>query len=155
MQLLISEVLDKYEAAKTKEEKIAILRQNETPMLKVIMRLNYDPKLKMDLPEGEPPYKKEKDVPAGHAPTTLLKEYRKFYIWFTPQPGLTRFKKESLFVELLESIHHTEAEVLVLAKDGKLHKKYKSLKKEIVKEAYPNTISEEEKPVKEKPLPLE
>ena len=155
MQLLISEVLDKFEAAKTKEEKIAVLRQNETPMLKVIMRLNFDPKLKMDLPEGEPPYKKEKDIPAGHSPTTLIKEYRKFYIWFTSQPGLTRFKKESLFVELLESIHHTEAEVLVLAKDCKLHKKYKSLKKEIVKEAYPNTISEEEKPAKEKSVPLE
>lgn len=140
MVLLQSEVLDLFEKAKTKEEKISILKQHEQPVLRALMRINFDTTVAMSLPEGEPPYKKEPDKPAGMSESTLIKEYRRFYIWLDPNYNLPRIRKEQLFVELLESLHVSEADVLCLAKDKRLHTKYKSLTENIVREAYPFTL---------------
>ena len=65
MNLLVSEILDKFEEAKTREEKIAVLKNNVTDPLLVLLRLNYDHMLKMALPEGEPPFRKDTDKPIG------------------------------------------------------------------------------------------
>lgn len=140
MVLLQSEVLDMFEKADTREEKIAILKKHEMPVLRAIMRLNFDPDASLNLPEGEPPYKKDVNKPAGYNETNLTQEYRRFYIWLDPNINLSKTKKEQLFIEMLEGLHVSEAEVLCLAKDKKLHTKYKSLKEEIVREAYPFTL---------------
>ena len=41
-----------------------------------------------------------------------------------------------MFVQMLEGLHHTEAAVLVAAKDKKLHQVYKGLSAPVVKEAF-------------------
>ena len=138
--LLVPEILDKFEAAKTKEEKIIVLRENVCDPLLVLLRLNYDHMLKMDLPEGEPPFRKDTDKPIGYSESSLQLELRRFYVWLEPTVSLPKIKKESLFVNMLEGIHWTEAEVLCLAKDRKLQTKYKSLKEDIVREAFPNAL---------------
>lgn len=148
MHLLVSEILDKFEAAKTREEKIEILRKHVTDPLLVLLRLNYDHMLKMDLPDGEPPFRKDTDKPIGYSESSLQVELRRFYVWLEPTVNLPKIKKESLFVNMLEGIHWSEAEALCLAKDRKLHTKYKSLKEDIVREAFPQAITP--KPVKEK-----
>jgi hypothetical protein len=148
MHLLVSEILDKFEAAKTREEKIAVLQDNVTYPLLVLLRLNYDHMLKMDLPDGEPPFKKDTDKPIGYSESSLQLELRRFYVWLDPNVNLPKIKKESLFVNMLEGIHWTEAEALCLAKDRKLQTKYKSLKEDIVREAFPRALTP--KPVKEK-----
>lgn len=147
MHLLVSEILDKFELAKTKEEKIDVLRNNVTDPLLVLLRLNYDHMLKMDLPDGEPPFKKDTDKPIGYSESSLQLELRRFYVWLEPNVNLPKIKKETLFVNMLEGIHWTEAEALCLAKDRKLQTKYKSLKESIVREAFPNALTP--KPVKE------
>lgn len=146
--LLVPEILDKFEAAKTREEKIAILRENVSDPLLVLLRLNYDHMLKMDLPEGEPPFRKDTDKPIGYSESSLQLELRRFYIWLEPTTNLPKLKKESLFVTMLEGIHWTEAEVLCLAKDRNLQTRYKSLKEDIVREAFPRALTP--KPPKEK-----
>lgn len=146
--LIVSEILDKFEAAKTREEKIAVLQSNATDPLLVLLRLNYDHALKMDLPEGEPPFRKDTDKPIGYSESSLQLELRRFYVWLEPNVNLPKIKKESLFVNMLEGIHWTEAEALCLAKDRKLQTKYKSLKEDIVREAFPRALTP--KPVKEK-----
>ena len=146
--LLVPEILDKFEAAKTREEKIAILRENVNDPLLVLLRLNYDHMLKMDLPEGEPPFRKDTDKPIGYSESSLQLELRRFYIWLEPTTNLPKLKKEALFVTMLEGIHWTEAEVLCLAKDRKLQTRYKSLKEDIVREAFPRALTP--KPPKEK-----
>ena len=156
MHLLVSEILDKFEAAKTREEKIAVLQNNVTDPLLVLLRLNYDHLLKMDLPDGEPPFRKDTDKPIGYSESSLQLELRRFYVWLEPSTNLPKLKKESLFVNMLEGIHWTEAEALCLAKDRKLHTKYKSLKEDIVREAFPLALNL--KPVeveKEESIPLE
>ena len=148
MNLLVPEILDKFEVAKTREEKIAVLKNNVTDPLLVLLRLNFDHMLKMDLPEGEPPFRKDTDKPIGYNESSLQLELRRFYVWLEPSTNLPKLKKESLFVSLLEGIHWTEAEALCLAKDRKLHTKYKSLKEDMVREAFPLALTP--KPVKEK-----
>ena len=148
MNLLVSEILDKFEVAKTREEKIAVLKGNVNDPLLVLLRLNYDHMLKMDLPEGEPPFRKDIDKPIGYSESSLQLELRRFYVWLEPKTNLPKIKKESLFVNMLEGIHWTEAEALCLAKDRKLQTKYKSLKEDIVREAFPRALTP--KPVKEK-----
>ena len=140
MILLQSEVLELFEKASSRDEKIAILKKHEVPVLRALMRLNFDENFKFNLPEGDPPYKKDKDKPIGYNESNLIQEYRRFYIWIEPNVNLTNLRKEQLFIELLEGLHHSEAEVLVLAKDKKLHTKFKSLKEDIVREAYPFTL---------------
>ena len=141
MNLLVSEILDKFEVAKTREEKIAVFKNNVTDPLLVLLRLNYDHMLKMALPEGEPPFRKDTDKPIGYSESSLQLELRRFYVWLEPSTNLPNLKKESLFVNMLEGIHWTEAEALCLAKDRKLHTKYKSLKEDIVREAFPLALT--------------
>lgn len=140
MKLLLSEVLEQVDKAKTKEEKIKILKSNESPALRGIMRINFDTSVNMALPEGTPPYNKITDVPIGEQQTKLISEYRRFYIWLDPKINLTRMKKESLFIEMLEGLHHSEAELICLAKDKKLHTKYKTVKEDLIREVFPATL---------------
>tara|TARA_R110000868_G_scaffold50628_1_gene161527 strand:- start:2446 stop:2913 length:468 start_codon:yes stop_codon:yes gene_type:complete len=154
MAQLISEILQEVEAVKSKEEKQNVLRQYDTPLLRTIMRLNFDPMLVMDLPEGEPPYNKDKDKPMGYQETNLQVEFKRFYIWLTPQPNLPRMKKEALFIGLLESLHWTEAEVMVLAKDRQLQTKYKSLTEDLIRSVYDGCLTPKEQIPKELVAPL-
>jgi len=155
MAQLISEVLQALDAAKTEQEKQDVLRQNDSQVLRTIMRLNFDPMLWMDLPPGEPPYKKDLDKPMGYHETNLQVEFKRFYIWLTPQPNLSKFKKESLLVGLLESLHWTEAEVMVLAKDRKLHTKYKTLTEDLVRSVYDGCLTPKDQVPEELAIPLE
>ena len=154
MAQLISEILQEVEAVKSKEEKQNVLRQYDTPLLRTIMRLNFDPMLVMDLPEGEPPYNKDKDKPMGYQETNLQVEFKRFYIWLTPQQNLPRMKKEALFIGLLESLHWTEAEVMVLAKDRILQTKYKSLTEDLIRSVYDGCLTPKEQIPKELVAPL-
>ena len=154
MAQLISEILQEVEAVKSKEEKQNVLRQYDTPLLRTIMRLNFDPMLVMDLPEGEPPYNKDKDKPMGYQETNLQVEFKRFYIWLTPQQNLPRMKKEALFIGLLESLHWTEAEVMVLAKDRILQTKYKSLTEDLIRSVYDGCLTPKEQIPEELVTPL-
>lgn len=139
MHLLVSEILEKVAKAKTKKDKINVLLQNESPILKAVLRINFDPNVVMDLPEGVPPFKRE-ESPIGHQPTTLNLEYRKFYLWLDPKQNISKLKKEQLFIEMLESLHSSEADVIVSAKDRGLNKMYKGLTESLVREAFPFTL---------------
>lgn len=137
MSLLFSEIFDLVDKAKTRQEKISILKQNESPALRGILKINFHPEVKLDLPDGEPPFKKELDKPIGYQETNLILEYRRFYIWLDPNQNLSRIKKEKLFIEMLEGLHVSEAELICLAKDKQIQKKWKSVKEDLIREAFP------------------
>lgn len=140
MRTSIPQVFDEVEKAATKESKVKVLRAYDHPVIRNILRMNFDPAIKVYLPEGEPPFKKDTSVPAGYSETNLFAEFRRFYIWLDPSINLNRTRKEQLFVQMLEGIHWTEAELVCLAKDKELTKKYKSLKEDIVREAFPDLL---------------
>lgn len=137
MQLLFSEILKIVDEAKTRDEKIFLLRKHRIENLLVLLRINFDLTVKLDLPEGEPPYKVN-DAPAGTEHTVLQNELRKIYIWLDPKCVITKVRKETLFIQLLEGLTKQEAELLVLCKCNKLQSKYTTISPELIREAYPD-----------------
>ena len=137
MDKLVSEVFDLIEKASSKEEKISILKKYDHPPVRAMLSLNYNPSIKLNLPEGDPPYRKE-EKPIGYQQTTLLLELRRFYIWMNDNVQLPKVKRETLFIEMLEGLHWTEARLLLAAKDRNLTKLYPSITENLVRESYPD-----------------
>lgn len=133
---LLSEVLKKVHNAKTKEKKVEILRQYDCEPLRMVIKSSFDPKIEWMIPEGAVPFK-ENEAEEGTEHTVLRKEARKLYRFVKGGDDTTpRFKKENMFIQMLEGLHKTEAQLLIDAKDKKLHQVYKGLSKEVVKEAF-------------------
>jgi hypothetical protein len=132
---LISEILQRVSSAKTKEEKIKILRNYDTPALRTVLIWNFDSKVESALPPGDVPYTPN-DAPIGTEHSRLSHEWRKFNHFVKGVSQLTGLKRETMFIQLLEALHSSEAEVLCLLKEKQLHKKYR-LTKAVVQEAFP------------------
>jgi hypothetical protein len=136
MTPLISEVLSKVAKAKTKDQKVRILRENDTPPLRMILKASFDPSIEWELPEGEVPYKVN-DAPDGTEHTNLAHESRLLFHFIKGgNPKLSALRRENMFLQLLEGLSEEEAEILIAAKDGALHRKYKGLSDAVVKEAF-------------------
>tara|TARA_R100000005_G_C4979435_1_gene189649 strand:+ start:1056 stop:1505 length:450 start_codon:yes stop_codon:yes gene_type:complete len=136
-KLLISEILKKAHNAKTKQAKVKILKENETPALKKLLIWNFDTKVRSALPEGEVPYAKN-EAPIGTEHTRLEQQDRLFYNFiYGGNNDLSQTKKEVMFIQMLEGLHESEAEVLCLVKDKKLGKKFR-ITKNVVAEAFPS-----------------
>ena len=134
---LISEILATANKLGSKEKRIAYLQEHDCTALKNILRIGLDDAIELSLPEGEPPFKKA-DVEG-----TLLElrfEYPKFRNFVkAASPNLNQFKRETVFIDLLESVHPEDAVLFCNAKDKNL--KYKYITKTLVKAAFPNLIS--------------
>ena len=134
--LLVSEVLKKVSNAKTKKEKIDLLQTYNSQALRSILIWNYDDSVKSMVPDGDVPYTPN-DAPAGTEHTRLAKEYKGLFRFVKGgHDSLPVLKRESMFVQLLEGLHESEAEVICLVKDKKLQKKYR-ITKAVVSEAFP------------------
>ena len=136
MQLLLNEVLQKVSNAKTKAQKIKLLTEYNTPALRSILIANFDESVISMLPDGEVPYKKN-DAPEDTEHTKLAHEYRKLYLFFKGGANVSQTRRETLFIQLLEGLHHKEAEVLTLMKDRQIGKRWK-ITKACVEEAFPS-----------------
>ena len=136
-RLLLSEILRKVSNAKTKKEKVELLRKHNSSALRQLLIINFDESIISVMPEGDVPYTPN-DAPIGTDHSRLEQEYRGLYRFFKGgDPRLTGLKRETMFVQLLEGLHQDEAELVVLAKDGGLNKKYKRITKAMVSEAFP------------------
>ena len=136
MELLISEILDKVSKIKSKKEKVNFLREHNSDSLRMVIKSAFDPKIKWLLPEGDVPYSRN-DAPEGTEHSVLAYESRKLYHFLEGgNASITQNKRELMFVQMLEGLHESEADVLCAAKDKILHKKYKGLSEPVVKEAF-------------------
>ena len=64
MHLLFNEIFDKVSKAKTKPQKIDILKEHESDSLKMLIKSSFDPKIEWVLPVGNVPYVAN-EAPAG------------------------------------------------------------------------------------------
>ena len=136
-RLLISEVLRKVSNAKTKAEKVNLLRENNSQALRSLLIWNFDESVISMIPEGDVPYTPN-DAPVGTDHTRLEQEARGLYRFVKGgQDSLKSLKRESMFVQLLEGLSAEEAELLCLVKDGQLNTKYKRITKAVIQEAFP------------------
>ena len=134
--LLLSEILDKVHKAKTKTQKVNILREYNSESLRMIIKASFDPKIEWAVPEGNVPFKRNQ-APAGTEHTVLAYECRKLWHFIKGADNQTaQFKKETMFIQMLEGLNENEADVLVAAKDKRLHQVYKGLSEPVVLEAF-------------------
>lgn len=139
-RLLITEVLRKVSNAKTKAEKINLLREHNSNALRQVLIWNFDDSVVSMIPEGDVPFTPN-DAPLGTDHTRLEQEYRGLFRFVKGgQDSLKRTKRESMFIQLLEGLSKDEAELVCLVKDGKLTSKYKRITKTVIQEAYPQII---------------
>tara|TARA_R110000796_G_scaffold59849_3_gene138197 strand:+ start:5713 stop:6135 length:423 start_codon:yes stop_codon:yes gene_type:complete len=138
MAKLVSEVLAECNRKKSKEERQAFLKQHDSQPLRDILRIAFDDDVVSLLPEGSPPYQAD-DAPDGYEKSSLHKEYKKFKFFFKGgAPGTTIAKRESIFINLLETVNPKEAELLIAAKDKAFT--YRSITKKLVQDTFPDLI---------------
>lgn len=140
--LSVAQVCKKLQEAKTKSERVDILKHNDSAALRGILRMNYDSSLVLALPEGTPPYNSS-HRPEGLGDTTLKSSVRGWYVFVKDAaPNIRQSKRESLFIALLESLDSKEAEIILKAKDRKLEL---GLTKKVIDEVFPGLIKSEGK----------
>ena len=124
--------------AKTKEDKKGVLlKHGQNGALKEVLKYAFHPDIKFLLPPGNPPHKTVVDETDN--PTYLYGLIRKLYLFVEGgNPSLKPARREYLFIEMLESIHSLEAELLLQIKDKKI--KCKGLTYNLVKETFPELI---------------
>jgi len=135
---LVQIFADVAKAKNKKDKKEILLKHGNNGALREILKYTYDPNIKFLLPPGNPPYKSVVDD--SENPTYLYGLVRKLYLFVEGgNPNLKPNRREYLFIELLESIHPKEAELLLQVKDKKL--KCNGLTYNLVKETFPELIT--------------
>jgi hypothetical protein len=139
-QPLLSEILNKVHGAKTKAQKIKILKEEDCLALRQICQWSFNPTIKSDLPSGTPPYI-ENDAPEGTEHTLLRTESNGLWHFVktngkSADPALQSTVRERMFIRLLEGLHKDEAELLCAVKNKSLHQVYKGLSTQVVSEAF-------------------
>ena len=134
--LLVCEVIQEAQNKKKKDAKIKVLKDNESWALKDVLRGSYDMTVKWNVPDSKPPYTPNL---GQSSPSNLLKLNRQFRFFVQGGEGdaMQKFKRERMFIELLESIDPEDAELVcgMIAK-----KEIKGVKREIVEEAFPGLL---------------
>lgn len=110
----IYEVLEDFRTAKTKQDRIGVLRKNNTWALKSILQAVFHPNVKFNV--KIPDYKKI-DVPPGMSYDHMTSALQRAYLFQEGNPrtpaGLTDKRKSELLIQILESLEPKEAEVFV------------------------------------------
>ena len=137
--------------AKSKNDQVARLKEwaagNQTvvPMVRIGVGAE---KVDFGLPSGMPEnVKLDKDIPDGMGDASIQMEWRRIKTFLDPNGNLKNlpaWKQEMNWVQILEGLHHKEAEVLTAVKDGTMLKLYPKLEK-LLKDL---GIEEYNKPVK-------
>ena len=131
----IFEILEVVSKQRTKAKKIEVLKEYETEALKAVLIWNCDDTVVSMLPEGEVPFEKN-DVPVGTDHTSLRKEWKNLYHFVKGgNDSLSKTRRESMFIQMLEGLHPLESEILCLVKDKNLESKYK-VTQSVVESAY-------------------
>ena len=138
---LVSELFKAVHGKKDKKGKIDLLSQYKRDDVKALLIWNFDKQIRSAIPEGEVPYKKN-DAPinsGGH--TRLVHEWRTLYNYIKGgNDALSQMKRETMFIQLLEGLHESEAEIVMLVKDSKLQTKYR-ITRALVEDVFGKEIS--------------
>lgn len=138
INLYVHEILEKVSKEESRAEKIKILQQHsQNWAMKDILRGAFDDSIVWNLPGGRPPYE---PAAAESHPSNLTQHNKKFKYFVKGGPGdaMASFKREKLFLDILEIIHPKDAELML----GMINKKLniKGVTKKLVQEAFPGLI---------------
>jgi len=139
-KLQVFEILDKAVKAKSRDERIKVLQDNQIMPVLDILRGTFDETIQWNLPDGEPPYTPNDE---STPPSTLLKQHLNFKYFvkgLRESNSLNKIKREKMFIDLLESVHPRDAELVISMINKKSPHRY--LTKKLVQDAFPNLIRE-------------
>mgnify|MGYP001393757476 CR=1 FL=1 len=135
-QKLPHEVFEQCEKIRYKKDRQEYLEKHgNTFSVRTVLQLNFDDNIKLDLPEGKPPYK-EDDAPTGMQLQSIDKAL-KMLGYLVPDSGYDKVKKEVMFIQMLESITKQDAAIIVAAKDSKLQDLYSKITINLVQDSFP------------------
>jgi len=140
---MVHELLEAVDSERVNAKKVELLRTHGDDSFKMVMIWNFDETVVSMLPDGDVPYQPvEGDVQANREQgipqrTTIRNSARQFYRFVKGgDDALNKIKRESIFINILQTLPEPEAQILVLVKDKLLTTKY-NITKELVAEAYP------------------
>jgi hypothetical protein len=137
----IFEVLDEFELATNKKERMLVIEKNLSKTLVQVFELTYHPQIEWLMHEMPDNYKIPTDTLPGISTAQLSNQLRKLYMFRKGDQmaeKLTPQKRNELLLQILESLEPREAEVIIgiFQKDLGV----KGLDYKFIKEAFPELL---------------
>ena len=137
---LVSELFKAVHGKKDKKGKADLLAQHKRDDVKALLIWNFDKQIRSAIPEGEVPYKKNEAPINSGGHTRLVHEWRTLYNYVKGgNDKISQMKRETMFIQLLECLHESEAELLMLVKDKNLQSKYR-ITRALVEEVFDEIV---------------
>ena len=137
---LVSELFKAVHGKKEKKGKADLLAQHKRDDVKALLIWNFDKQIRSAIPEGEVPYKKNEAPINSGGHTRLVHEWTTLYNYVRGgNDKISQMKRETMFIQLLEGLHESEAELLMLVKDKNLQSKYR-ITRALVEEVFDEIV---------------
>jgi len=155
---MTSEIFAVANGLQSDEERVNYLRQNQTKAVRELLRHNFNKDIKFLLPEGRPDlsstpddtdFKPQNSYLPNIGPiddgATLNYEVRRLYLFIEGgHPTLTNVKRETLWIELVNSLAPSEADDLWHMKEKELQKKYDKITHHVAYNSFPEYLQQPE-----------
>ena len=139
--LMPHEVFTNAQKIEDRDERIVYMKRNAYKQVKTLLQLAYNDNIKLDFPDGAPPYKENEEV---KFPISNINRIFSNIGNCTVQAKYSKIRKERWFIGMLETLSAEDAKILVAAKDGKLstfaNKKYSKITKTLVRDTFPELL---------------
>ena len=137
----VAEILSEASKLKAKKDKIEFLRiYGNRPDFMYVLRGAYAKNIEWLVPDGPLPEGVQfSDVPAVDlADDRLIRAYRQFQYLVKGGPDMKQAKREDIYLNILRSVHRSEAELLMSVVGKKIP--YKGLTRALMLETFPDWL---------------
>ena len=123
------------------ESKTAFLKQHDSLELRDVLRGSFDDCIQWNLPLGKPTYDGRLSK-SGHSSSSLRLKIKIFHYFVKGGQGdaMKSAKRENMFLQILETIHPKDADMILAMKDKKLETIYPGITRDLVKQTWPGLI---------------
>tara|TARA_Y100000816_G_scaffold145545_1_gene103290 strand:+ start:1935 stop:2381 length:447 start_codon:yes stop_codon:yes gene_type:complete len=139
----VYEIIESICSKRKREDKVKVMREHgHVWALKDVLRGLFDTTVQWNLPQGAaPPYTPTLEQ---SYPTSLRRENRQFKFLFKGGPGdkMNSWKRENIFIGILEGVHPKDAELVVKMINKE---KIEGLTRVAVEEAFPDLLRDSQK----------
>lgn len=141
ISLLVHEILQKVSSMESIDAKTAFLKQYDSLELRDVLRGSFDDCIQWNLPLGKPVYDGRLSK-SGHSSSSLKLKIKIFHYFVKGGQGdaMKPFKRENMFLQVLETIHPKDADAIIAMKDKKLETLYPGINRDLVKQTWPGLI---------------
>lgn len=137
----VTEIIATIAKEESYEAKARVMRAfADSVPLKTILQYAYDTRILWAIPTGRPPFKPNKAN--THLNANMLHSQLKYFKYFMRNFDLPKLKREAMFIELLENIHETEAELVLQV----IERKIDGVPEAVVREVFPDMLPPINKP---------